>query len=52
MDEGSSFGMTDEEFKIKKQRMLQGEIEKTIKTFSQVADARVQIINGGRICIC
>ena len=45
MDEGSSFGMTDEEFKIKKQ-MLQGEIEKTIKTFSQVADARVQIING------
>ena len=46
MDEGSSFGMTDEEFKIKKQRMLQGEIEKTIKTFSQVADARVQIING------
>lgn len=46
MDEGSSFGMTDEEFKIKKQRMLQGEIEKTIKTFSQVANARVQIING------
>lgn len=46
MDEGSSFGMTDEEFKIKKQRMLQGEIEKTIKTFSQVSDARVQIING------
>ena len=46
MDEGPSFGMTDEEFKIKKQRMLQGEIEKTIKTFSQVADARVQIING------
>ena len=46
MDEGSSFGMTDEEFKIKKQRMLQGEIEKTIKTFSQVQDARVQIING------
>ena len=46
MDEGSSFGMTDEEFKIKKQRMLQGVIEKTIKTFSQVADARVQIING------
>lgn len=46
MDEGSSFGMTDDEFKIKKQRMLQGEIEKTIKTFSQVADARVQIING------
>ncbi len=46
MDEGSSFGMTDDEFKIKKQRMLQGEIEKTIKTFSQVQDARVQIING------
>ena len=31
---------------MKKQRMLQGEIEKTIKTFSQVQDARVQIING------
>lgn len=46
MDEGSSFGLTDEEFKIKKQRMLQGEIEKTIKSFEQVESARVHIING------
>lgn len=46
MDEGSSFGLTDEEFKIKKQRMLQGEIEKTIKTFPQIEDARVHIMNG------
>jgi len=46
MDEGSSFGLTDEEFKIKKQRMLQGEIEKTIKTFPQIEDARVHITNG------
>ena len=46
MDEGSSFGMTDEEFKLKKQRMLQGEIEKTIKSFPQIEDARVHIING------
>lgn len=46
MDEGSSFGMTDEEFEIKKQRMVQGEIEKTIKTFPQVEDARVHITQG------
>ena len=46
MDEGSSFGMTDEEFEIKKQRMIQGEIEKTIKTFPQVENARVQITQG------
>lgn len=46
MDEGSSFGMTDEEFKIKKQRMAQGEIEKTIKTFPQVGNARVHITEG------
>jgi flagellar M-ring protein FliF len=43
MDSGSSFGMTDEEFKIKKLRMLQGELEKTIKNFSQVENARVHI---------
>lgn len=46
MDEGSSFGLTDEEFEIKKQRMIQGEIEKTIKTFPQVEDARVHITKG------
>jgi flagellar M-ring protein FliF len=43
MDSGSSFGMTDEEFKIKKVRMQQGELEKTIKSFPQVESARVHI---------
>jgi len=43
MDTGSSFGMTDEEFKIKKLRMEEGELEKTIKSFPQVQDARVHI---------
>ncbi len=28
MDDSSSIGLTDEEFQIKKQRMIQGEIEK------------------------
>ncbi|MGL5692658.1 MAG: flagellar basal-body MS-ring/collar protein FliF [Peptostreptococcaceae bacterium] len=46
LDEGSSFSMTDEEFSIKKQRMIQGELEKTIKTFPQVEDARVHITQG------
>lgn len=46
MDQGSSFGLTDEEFEIKKQRMMQGEIEKTIKTFPQVNGARVHITKG------
>lgn len=43
MDSGSSFGMTDEEFKIKKLRMQEGELEKTIKSFSQIESARVHI---------
>lgn len=43
MDEGSSFGMTDEEFQIKKLRMIQGELERTIKSFPQVENARVHI---------
>lgn len=46
MDSSSGFGMTDEEFKLKKQRMMQGEIEKTIKTFPQVDSARVHITPG------
>ncbi|WP_304340574.1 flagellar basal-body MS-ring/collar protein FliF [Metaclostridioides mangenotii] len=46
MDEGSSMGLTDEEFRLKKQRMLQGEIEKTIKSFPQVDGARVHITPG------
>ena len=43
MDSESSFGMTDDEFKIKSLRMQQGELEKTIKQFSQVESARVHI---------
>lgn len=43
MDAGSSFGMTSEEFNLKKLRMLQGELEKTIKSFSQIDNARVHI---------
>ncbi|MBU3135980.1 flagellar M-ring protein FliF [Clostridium gasigenes] len=43
MDGSSSFGMTDEEFKIKKIRMQQGELEKTIKSFPQVDNVRVHI---------
>lgn len=46
MDEGSSLSMTDEEFEIKKIRMIQGELERTIKTFPQVEDARVHITQG------
>lgn len=46
MDESSSIGLTDEEFQIKKQRMIQGEIEKTIKSFPQVETARVHISPG------
>ncbi|MGL5354458.1 MAG: flagellar basal-body MS-ring/collar protein FliF [Clostridium sp.] len=43
MDGSSSFGMTDEEFKIKKLRMQQGELEKTIRSFPQVDNVRVHI---------
>lgn len=43
MDSGNSFGMTDEEFKLKKLQIEQGELEKTIKSFPQVQDARVHI---------
>lgn len=46
MDEGSNLSMTDEEFQLKKLRMLQGELEKTIKTFPQVDDARVHVTQG------
>ena len=44
--DNSSFGMTDEEFQLKKQRMIQGEIERTIKTFPQIESARVHITPG------
>lgn len=42
-DSGSQFGMTDDEFKIKKLRATQGELEKTIKSFPQVENARVHL---------
>ena len=43
MDTASSFGRTDEEFQVEKVRMAQGELEKTIKGFPQIAAARVHI---------
>ena len=43
MDEQSSFGMTDEEFSIKKKRMIEGEIEKTIKSLQPIENAKVNI---------
>lgn len=43
LDSGGQFGMTDEEFKIKKQRITQGELEKTVKSFPQIENARVHI---------
>ncbi len=43
MDNSTSFGMTDEEFKIKKQRMLEGELARTIETFEQIENAQVHI---------
>lgn len=43
MDNQSSFGMTDEEFKIKKKRMLEGEIEKTIKSLDPIDNAKVSL---------
>lgn len=43
MDTGNSFGMTDEEFQLKKLRATQGELERTIKAFPQVDDTRVHI---------
>lgn len=46
MDNSSGFGMTEEEFEIKKQRMIQGEIERTIRSFPQVSDVRVHITAG------
>jgi flagellar M-ring protein FliF len=43
LDSGSKFGVTEEEFNIQKQRVLQGELEKTIKSFTQIQNARVHI---------
>jgi flagellar M-ring protein FliF len=41
LDSASPFGTTDEQFNLTKQRILQGELEKTIKSFEQIQNARV-----------
>lgn len=43
IDNGGSFGMTDNEFKLKELRAHQGELERTIKSFPQVNNVRVHI---------
>ena len=43
MDSSSSFGMTDDEFKIYKVRMIQGELERSIETLDSIEDAKVLI---------
>lgn len=43
MDNSSSFGMTDEQFQLNKKRMIEGELERTIKGFDQIEEARVHI---------
>ena len=43
LDESKSFGFTDEEFLIQKQRIVQGELERTIRSFFQIKDSRVHI---------
>ena len=40
----SKFGETDQQFKVDYQRALQGELERTIKSMSQVSDARVHLV--------
>lgn len=40
----SQFGETDAQFKVEYQRALQGELERTIKTFPQVQGARVSLV--------
>lgn len=46
MDNSKSLGMTDEEFQIMKVRMVQGELEKSIKSLDAVESARVHITEG------
>lgn len=40
----SKFGITDMEMKINYQRALEGEIERTIKSFSEIESARVHLV--------
>lgn len=42
--DSTKFGATDEEMKIEYQRALQGELERTIKSFPQIEGARVHIV--------
>lgn len=43
MDNQSSFGITDEQFKLNKKRAIEGEIERTIKTLDPIENAKVSI---------
>ncbi|MBC8062230.1 MAG: flagellar M-ring protein FliF [Clostridiaceae bacterium] len=43
-DEGSPFGMTDQQMTIEFQRAMEGELERTLKGFSQVDGARVHLV--------
>ncbi|MHC1682493.1 MAG: flagellar basal-body MS-ring/collar protein FliF [Clostridiaceae bacterium] len=43
-DSSSQFGMTNEEFRVKYQRAIQGELEKTIKLYNEVENAKVNIV--------
>lgn len=43
-DQAATFGMTTEEFKVKYQRAIQGEIERSIKTNSNIQNSRVTIV--------
>jgi flagellar M-ring protein FliF len=43
-DSSSTFGTTDADFKVKYQRALQGELEKTIKSFPQIDNAKVNLV--------
>lgn len=43
-DGGTNFASTDADMKIKYQRALQGELEKTIKSFPQVQNAKVALV--------
>ncbi len=42
-DNTSQFGMTDQQFNVTYQRALEGELERTIMGFSQIADDRVEL---------
>lgn len=44
LDNSSKFGVTDEQMKTNYQRALQGELERTIKSFPQIDNARVIIV--------